>query len=187
MMSRATSSYSRRGRRGRSRSWRTGVVGRALLPSSWPTTSRRRLAHRACNPTRHPLGRGRRESSADDVARHRGRRVVYCPFLLGSVTSSGRTGGRGEPPRRPASWRVCSRSSIRRTGDDDPTASPHLRSRRETGNALRRSGSSHDTRAAMIVGKGAQPSRRSSLRRPPAGDDHSSWVSTPTQPIASLT
>jgi uncharacterized protein YbjT (DUF2867 family) len=71
-------------------------------------------------------------------------------------------------------------------GSDDPDASPHLRSRRETGERLAAGGVPVTTlRAAMIVGKGSAAFetilglvKRLPLMVTP------SWVSTPTQPIA---
>ena len=71
-------------------------------------------------------------------------------------------------------------------GDDDPTASPHLRSRRETGERLAAGSVPVTTlRAAMIVGRGsaafetivALVDRLPAMIMP-------SWVSTPTQPVA---
>ena len=71
-------------------------------------------------------------------------------------------------------------------GADDPDASPHLRSRRETGERLAAGGVPVTTlRAAMIVGKGSAAFetilglvKRLPLMITPT------WVSTPTQPIA---
>ena len=71
-------------------------------------------------------------------------------------------------------------------GADDPNASPHLRSRRETGERLASARVPVTTmRAAMIVGKGSAAFetilglvKRLRVMVTP------SWVSTPTQPIA---
>jgi uncharacterized protein YbjT (DUF2867 family) len=71
-------------------------------------------------------------------------------------------------------------------GGDDPDASPHLRSRRETGERLASDGVPVTTlRAAMVIGKGSAAFetilglvKRLPLMITP------SWVSTPTQPIA---
>ena len=71
-------------------------------------------------------------------------------------------------------------------GDDDPTASPHLRSRRETGERLSAGAVPVTTlRAAMIVGKGSAAFETivALVDRLPAMITPS-WVSTPTQPIA---
>jgi uncharacterized protein YbjT (DUF2867 family) len=71
-------------------------------------------------------------------------------------------------------------------GADDPDASPHLRSRRETGNRLASAGVPVTTlRAAMIVGKGSAAFETilALVERLPVMLTPS-WVSTPTQPIA---
>ena len=71
-------------------------------------------------------------------------------------------------------------------GGDDPDASPHLRSRRETGERLASAGIPVTTlRAAMIVGKGSAAFETilALIKRLPVMVTPS-WVSTPTQPIA---
>ena len=71
-------------------------------------------------------------------------------------------------------------------GADDPGASPHLRSRRETGERLAAGNVPVTTlRAAMIVGKGSAAFETilSLVKRLPVMVTPS-WVSTPTQPIA---
>jgi uncharacterized protein YbjT (DUF2867 family) len=71
-------------------------------------------------------------------------------------------------------------------GADDPGASPHLRSRRETGERLASAGVPVTTlRAAMIVGKGSAAFETilALCKRLPVMVTPS-WVSTPTQPIA---
>lgn len=71
-------------------------------------------------------------------------------------------------------------------GDDDPDLSPHLRSRRETGERLAAGSVPVTTlRAAMVVGRGsaAFETIRSLVERLPAMICPR-WVSTPTQPIA---
>ena len=71
-------------------------------------------------------------------------------------------------------------------GADDPDASPHLRSRRETGERLASAGVPVTTlRAAMIVGKGSAAFETilGLVKRLPVMVTPS-WVSTPTQPIA---
>lgn len=71
-------------------------------------------------------------------------------------------------------------------GADDPEASPHLRSRRETGEQLASTGVPVTTlRAAMIVGKGSAAFETilGLVKRLPVMITPS-WVSTPTQPIA---
>ena len=71
-------------------------------------------------------------------------------------------------------------------GGDDRDASPHLRSRRETGEHLASSGVPLTTlRSAMVVGKGSAAFETilGLVRRLPVMITPS-WVSTPTQPIA---
>ena len=71
-------------------------------------------------------------------------------------------------------------------GGDDPGASPHLRSRRETGERLASAAVPVTTlRAAMIVGKGSAAFETilGLVKRLPVMITPS-WVSTPTQPIA---
>ena len=71
-------------------------------------------------------------------------------------------------------------------GADDPDASAHLRSRRETGLRLASAGVPVTTlRAAMIVGKGSTAFETilGLVKRLPVMVAPS-WVSTPTQPIA---
>ena len=71
-------------------------------------------------------------------------------------------------------------------GADDPDASPHLRSRRKTGERLAFAGVPVTTlRAAMIVGEGSAAFETilSLVKRLPVMITPS-WVSTPTQPIA---
>ena len=73
-------------------------------------------------------------------------------------------------------------------GADDPDASPHLRSRRETGERLASAGVPVTTmRAAMIVGKGSAAFETilGLVKRLPVMVTPS-WVSTPTQPIAAI-
>jgi uncharacterized protein YbjT (DUF2867 family) len=71
-------------------------------------------------------------------------------------------------------------------GADGPDASPHLRSRRETGERLASAGVPVTTlRAAMIVGKGSAAFETilGLVKRLPVMITPS-WVSTPTQPVA---
>jgi uncharacterized protein YbjT (DUF2867 family) len=71
-------------------------------------------------------------------------------------------------------------------GADGPDASPHLRSRRETGQRLASAGVPVTTlRAAMIIGKGSAAFETilGLVKRLPVMVTPS-WVSTPTQPIA---
>ena len=71
-------------------------------------------------------------------------------------------------------------------GGDDPGASAHLRSRRETGERLAADGVPVTTlRAAMVIGKGSAAFETilGLVKRLPVMITPS-WVSTPTQPIA---
>ncbi len=71
-------------------------------------------------------------------------------------------------------------------GGDEPDASPHLRSRRETGEHLAADGVPVTTlRAAMVVGKGSAAFETilGLVKKLPVMITPS-WVSTPTQPIA---
>ena len=71
-------------------------------------------------------------------------------------------------------------------GGDDPDASPHLRSRRETGEHLASDGVPVTTlQAAMVIGKGSAAFEiiLGLVKRLPVMITPS-WVSTPTQPIA---
>jgi uncharacterized protein YbjT (DUF2867 family) len=71
-------------------------------------------------------------------------------------------------------------------GGEEPDASPHLRSRRETGERLASAGVPVTTlRAAMIVGKGSAAFETilGLVKRLPVMVTPT-WVSTPTQPIA---
>jgi len=167
----------------------TGVVGRALLPL---LVSDHELAAVSRSP--HATEQGVRwvegdASSADDVARAiEGAEVVY--YLVHSL-------GRRDFERqdREAAENVakaCEHVGVRQIvylgglGDDDATASPHLRSRRETGERLSARAVPVTTlRAAMIVGTGSAAFETivALVDRLPAMITPS-WVSTPTQPIA---
>ena len=71
-------------------------------------------------------------------------------------------------------------------GGDEPDASPHLRSRRETGDALGADGVPVTTlRAAMVVGAGSAAFETiiGLVKRLPVMMTPS-WVTTPTQPVA---
>ena len=167
----------------------TGVVGRTLVPlltAEHELVAVSRSAHEAEPGIRWVEGDA---SSAEDVARAvEGAEVVY--YLVHSLGSQD-----FERQDRVAAENVATASEhtgvgqivyLGGLGDDDPTASPHLRSRRETGERLA-AGSVPVTalRAAMIVGRGsaafetivALVDRLPAMIMP-------SWVSTPTQPVA---
>ena len=167
----------------------TGVVGRTLVPlltAEHELVAVSRSAHEAEPGIRWVEGDA---SSAEDVARAvEGAEVVY--YLVHSLGSQD-----FERQDRVAAENVATASEhagvgqivyLGGLGDDDPTASPHLRSRRETGERLAAGSVPVTTlRAAMIVGKGsaafetivALVDRLPAMIMP-------SWVSTPTQPVA---
>lgn len=167
----------------------TGVVGTALLPRLTPeheVVAVSRSVHAADSSIRWVEGDA---SSADDVARAvEDAEIVY--YLVHSL------GVRDfERQDRVAAENVagaCGRAGVRQIvylgglGDDDDAASPHLRSRRETGERLAAGTTPVTTlRAAMIVGKGSAAFETivALVDRLPAMITPS-WVSTPTQPIA---
>ncbi len=167
----------------------TGVVGSALLAQLIPeheVVAVSRTARRAEPSIRWVKGDA---ASADDVTRAvDGAEVVY--YLVHSLGSRD-----FERQDRVAAQNVADASEragveqiiyLGGLGDDSPTASSHLRSRRETGERLA-SGSTPVTtlRAAMVVGTGSAAFETilALVDRLPAMITPS-WVSTPTQPIA---
>ena len=167
----------------------TGVVGSALLPllvADHELVAVSRAAHATGLGVRWVEGDA---NSADDVARAtEGAEVVY--YLVHSL------GRRDfEQQDRQAAEHVaagCEYAHVKQIvylgglGDDDATASPHLRSRRETGERLSAGAVPVTTlRAAMIVGRGSAAFETivALVDRLPAMITPS-WVSTPTQPIA---
>jgi uncharacterized protein YbjT (DUF2867 family) len=165
----------------------TGVVGRALLPL---------LAdHEVTAVSRSPReDAGARwvvadAATGDGVARAlEGANVAY--YLVHSLGSSD-----FEEQDRAAAENVAREAAsagveqivyLGGLGADDPDASPHLRSRRETGERLASAGVPVTTlRAAMIVGRGSAAFETilGLVRRLPVMITPT-WVSTPTQPIA---
>ncbi len=167
----------------------TGVVGSALLPrlaSEHELVAVSRTSRKAEPKVRWLEGDA---TSGDDVARAvDGAEVVY--YLVHSLGSRD-----FERHDRAAAQNVADASQragvgqivyLGGLGDDSPTASSHLRSRRETGERLA-SGSTPVTtlRAAMVVGRGSAAFETivALVDRLPAMITPS-WVSTPTQPIA---
>jgi uncharacterized protein YbjT (DUF2867 family) len=165
----------------------TGVVGRALLPLLGD--------HEVTAVSRSP----REEAGArwvvadaatgDGVATAlEGANVAY--YLVHSLGSSD-----FEEQDRAAAENVAREAAsagveqivyLGGLGADDPDASPHLRSRRETGERLASAGVPVTTlRAAMIVGRGSAAFETilGLVRRLPVMITPT-WVSTPTQPIA---
>ncbi len=167
----------------------TGVVGTALLPrlkSEHELIAVSRAARSAEPRIRWVEGDA---SSAEDVTRAvEGAEVVY--YLVHSLGSRD-----FERQDRAAAQNVADAAEsagvaqivyLGGLGDDSPTASSHLRSRRETAERLA-SGTTPVTtlRAAMVVGKGSAAFETivALVDRLPAMITPS-WVSTPTQPIA---
>jgi uncharacterized protein YbjT (DUF2867 family) len=165
----------------------TGVVGRALLPLLVPhevtavSRSSRDDAGARWVVADAATGDGVAEAlEGADV-------VYYLVHSLGAHDFEQQDRAAAENVAREAA-----RAGVRQIvylgglGADDPDASSHLRSRRETGERLASAGVPVTTlRAAMIVGKGSAAFEtilglvdRLPLMLTP------SWVSTPTQPIA---
>jgi uncharacterized protein YbjT (DUF2867 family) len=165
----------------------TGVVGQALLPvlAEHELTAVSRTA-RDEPGVRHVVADA---ASGDGVAAAlEGADVVY--YLVHSL------GARDfEEQDRAAAETIADAAAsagvqqivyLGGLGADDPDASPHLRSRRETGERLASTGVPVTTlRAAMIVGKGSAAFETilGLVKRLPVMVTPS-WVSTPTQPIA---
>jgi uncharacterized protein YbjT (DUF2867 family) len=165
----------------------TGVVGRALLPllAEHELIAVSRTARN--EPGTHYVVAD--AASGDGVAAAlEGAEVVY--YLVHSL------GTRDfEKQDRAAAETVAhaaGKAGVRQIvylgglGADDPNASLHLRSRRETGERLASAGVPVTTlRAAMIVGKGSAAFETilGLVKRLPVMVTPS-WVSTPTQPIA---
>jgi uncharacterized protein YbjT (DUF2867 family) len=165
----------------------TGVVGRALVPllgeNDVTAVSRtpRNDAGASWVVADAATGEGVAEALEDaDVA-------YYLVHSLGSRDFEEQDRAGAETVAREAA-----RAGVRQIvylgglGADDPDASPHLRSRRETGERLASSGVPVTTlRAAMIVGAGSAAFETilGLVKRLPVMITPS-WVSTPTQPIA---
>jgi uncharacterized protein YbjT (DUF2867 family) len=167
----------------------TGVVGRALLPLLAPEHEIVAVSRSARPPQPRVRWVEADAGSSSDVARAiEGAEVVY--YLVHSLGSSD-----FERQDRVAAENVAAAAAQAGTrqivylgglGDDDAAASPHLRSRRETGERLADGPVPVTTlRAAMIVGKGSAAFETivALVDRLPAMITPR-WVSTPTQPIA---
>jgi uncharacterized protein YbjT (DUF2867 family) len=167
----------------------TGVVGQALLPLL-------AAAYDVVAVSRSPRenGDGVRWVTADVTAGRgvadalEGVEVAY--YLVHSLGA--RDFERQDREAADTVTREAERAGVRQIvylgglGSDDPDASPHLRSRRETGERLAAGGVPVTTlRAAMIVGKGSAAFETilALVKRLPVMVTPS-WVSTPTQPIA---
>jgi len=167
----------------------TGVVGTALLPRLASEHELVAVSRTARGDEPHVRWVEGDASSAEDVARAvEGAEVVY--YLVHSLGSRD-----FERQDRAAAQNVADASEqagvsqivyLGGLGDDSPTASSHLRSRRETGERLASGATPVTTlRAAMVVGKGSAAFETivALVDRLPAMITPS-WVATPTQPIA---
>jgi len=165
----------------------TGIVGRALLPllADHEVTAVSRTP-RAGSATRFVVADA---VSGDGVAAAlEGAEVVY--YLVHSLGA--RDFEKQDRIAAETVAREAANAGVRQIvylgglGADDPDASAHLRSRRETGLRLASAGVPVTTlRAAMIVGKGSTAFETilGLVKRLPVMVAPS-WVSTPTQPIA---
>jgi len=167
----------------------TGVVGSALLPllvADHELVAVSRSTHATEQGVRWLEGDA---GSADDAARAmEGAEVVY--YLVHSLGR--RDFERQDQVAAESVAAACEHAGVKQIvylgglGDDDTTASPRLRSRRETGERLSAGAVPVTTlRAAMIVGRGSAAFETivALVDRLPAMITPS-WVSTPTQPIA---
>ena len=165
----------------------TGVVGRALLPLL--------AEHEVIGVSRSPREDAGARWLVADAATGKGvaealagaEVVYYFVHSLGSRDFEEQDRAAAETLAREAA-----RAGVKQIvylgglGGDDPDASPHLRSRRETGERLASQGVPVTTlRAAMIVGKGSAAFETilGLVKRLPVMITPS-WVSTPTQPIS---
>lgn len=165
----------------------TGVVGRALLPllaehevTAVSRTSRDDVGARWVVADA-ATGEGVAEAIEDAEV------VYYLVHSLGARDFEQQDRAAAEAvAREAASAGVEQIVYLGGLGADDPDASPHLRSRRETGERLAAAGVPVTTlRAAMIVGTGSAAFETilGLVERLPVMITPS-WVSTPTQPIA---
>jgi uncharacterized protein YbjT (DUF2867 family) len=165
----------------------TGVVGRALLPllADHELTAVSRSARDEAGARWVVADAATGEGVAEALE---GAEVVY--YLVHSLGASD-----FEQQDRAAAEAVAAaaaQAGVRQIvylgglGGDDPDASPHLRSRRETGKRLASAGVPVTTlRAAMIIGRGSAAFETilSLVTRLPVMITPS-WVATPTQPLA---
>jgi uncharacterized protein YbjT (DUF2867 family) len=167
----------------------TGTVGQALLPL---LTDQHEVVAVSRRP--HPAQDGIRWTTAD-VASGEGiadaiqdTDVLY--YLVHSLGESDFEAKDSQAASRVS--REAAQAGVRQIiylgglGADHPDASPHLRSRRVTGELLAADGAPVTTlRAAMVVGRGSAAFETilALVKRLPVMITPS-WVSTPTQPIA---
>jgi uncharacterized protein YbjT (DUF2867 family) len=165
----------------------TGVIGRALIPllaeHEVTAVSRSERDERGARYVVADAARGEGVPAALEGADV----VYYLVHSLGARDFEEQDRAAAETVAREAS-----KAGVRQIvylgglGADDPHASPHLRSRRETGERLSSAGVPLTTlRAAMVIGKGSAAFETilGLVKRLPVMVTPS-WVSTPTQPIA---
>jgi uncharacterized protein YbjT (DUF2867 family) len=167
----------------------TGVIGRALLPL---LADERAVVAVSRRP--HAAGAGIRWVVADAASGEgvadavNGADVVY--YLVHSLGARDFEGQDRQAARHIS--RFAAGAGVKQLvylgglGGDDPGASAHLRSRRETGEQLAVDGVPVTTlRAAMVVGRGSAAFETilGLVKKLPVMITPS-WVSTPTQPIA---
>jgi uncharacterized protein YbjT (DUF2867 family) len=167
----------------------TGTVGQALLPL---LTSQHEVVAVSRRP--HPAQDGIRWTTAD-VASDEGIAdaiqdtdvLYYLVHSLGESDFEAKDSQAASRVSREAAQAGVSQIIyLGGLGADHPDASPHLRSRRVTGELLAADGVPVTTlRAAMVVGKGSAAFETilALVKRLPVMIAPS-WVSTPTQPIA---
>ncbi len=165
----------------------TGVVGRALLPllGEHDVTAVSRTPQTDAGARWVVADAASGDGVAEAIA---GAEVVYyLVHSLGSRDFEEQDRAAAEMvAKEAASAGVSQIVYLGGLGGDGPDASPHLRSRRETGERLGSAGVPVTTlRAAMIVGEGsaAFATILGLVKRLPVMITPS-WVSTPTQPIA---
>jgi uncharacterized protein YbjT (DUF2867 family) len=165
----------------------TGVIGRALIPllaeHEVTAVSRSERDEQGARYVVADAARGEGVPAALEGADV----VYYLVHSLGARDFEEQDRAAAETVAREAS-----KAGVRQIvylgglGADDPHASPHLRSRRETGERLSAAGVPLTTlRAAMVIGKGSAAFETilGLVKRLPVMVTPS-WVSTPTQPIA---
>jgi len=165
----------------------TGVVGRALMPllAEHELTAVSRTARE--QPGIRWVEADAASGRGVAAALERADVVYYLVHSLGARDFEEQDRAAAETvARQAANAGVQQIVYLGGLGADDPDASPHLRSRRETGERLASAGVPVTTlRAAMIVGKGSAAFETilGLVKRLPVMVTPS-WVSTPTQPIA---
>jgi uncharacterized protein YbjT (DUF2867 family) len=165
----------------------TGVVGQALLPmlAKHDLTAVSRTARE--EPNLHYVVADAASGHGVAAALDGAEVVYYLVHSLGTPDFAKQDRSAAETvAREAANAGVRQIVYLGGLGTDNPDASPHLQSRRETGERLGAAGIPVTTlRAAMIVGKGSAAFETilALVKRLPVMVTPN-WVSTPTQPIA---